>query len=131
VPIESRLTAVPANAVPNGYAHAITATGRTAYVSGQVALDASGTLVGEGDLRAQTGQCLRNLENIIVELGATWHDVVRFGWYLLADGDVQVVRDVRDEFLGDAPKPASSLIRVAGLFRPDLLVEVDAVVALP
>jgi enamine deaminase RidA (YjgF/YER057c/UK114 family) len=131
VPIESRLNEVSANAAPNGFAHAIVTTGRTAHVSGQVALGADGQLVGPDDLRAQTEQCMRNLENILTELGATWHDVARFGWYLLADGDVQVVRDVRDQFLGDAPKPASSLIRVAGLFRPDLLVEVDAVVALP
>lgn len=131
MPVESRLTAVPANPAANGYAHAIVTTGRTAHVSGQVALDADGQLVGPDDLRAQTEQCLRNLANILTELGATWHDVVRFGWYLVADGDVQVVRDVRDEFLGDAPKPASSLIRVPGLFRPDMLIEVDAIVALP
>ncbi|GAB3883210.1 RidA family protein [Kibdelosporangium lantanae] len=131
MPIESRLTDVPANPAPNGYAHAVTVTGRTAHVSGQVALDADGQLVGPDDLRAQTEQCMRNLANILTELGATWHDVVRFGWYLVGDAEVQVIRDVRDEFLGDAPKPASSLIRVAGLFRPDMLVEVDAIVALP
>jgi enamine deaminase RidA (YjgF/YER057c/UK114 family) len=131
VPIHDRLTDVPGNPPGHGYAHAVTASGRTAYVSGQVALDKDGQLIGPGDLRAQTGQSLRNLENILRELGATWFDVIRFTWYLTDVTEVQVVRDVRDEFLGDAPKPASSLIQVAGLFRADLLIEVEAVVALP
>jgi enamine deaminase RidA (YjgF/YER057c/UK114 family) len=131
MPIEARLTDVPGNPAPNGYAHAVTASGRTAYISGQVAFDADSRLVGPGDLRAQTEQCMRNLANILGELGATWSDVIRFTWYVIDATEVQTVRDVRDAFLGDAPKPASSLIQVAGLFRPDLLIEVEAVVALP
>jgi enamine deaminase RidA (YjgF/YER057c/UK114 family) len=131
VPIHDRLNEVLGNPPANGYAHAVTASGRTAHISGQIALDADGQLVGPGDLRDQTTQCLRNMENILAELGAGWPDVIRFTWYLLDVAGVQVVRDVRDEFLGDAPKPASSLIQVAGLFRPDLLIEVEAVVALP
>lgn len=135
MPITSRLTdisRVPANA---GYAHAVTVTGSLAFVSGQVALDEAGTLVGEGDVVAQTRQCLRNLEAILDGLGATWADVVRFNWYLVDIGALQSVREVRDEFLrpvlGEKHNPASSLIQVAGLFRPDCLIEVDAVVALP
>ncbi len=131
MPITSRLTdisRVPTNA---GYAHAVTVTGSLAFVSGQVALDETGTLVGSGDVAVQTRQCLRNLEAILDGLGATWADVVRFNWYLVDIQGLQSVRDVRDEFLGDNPHPASSLIQVAGLFRPDCLIEVDAVVAFP
>jgi enamine deaminase RidA (YjgF/YER057c/UK114 family) len=115
----------------NGYTHAVVASGRTAYISGQVALDESGQLVGAGDLRAQTEQSLRNLEKILGELGATWSDVIRYTWFVVGEHDLQVIRDVRDEFLGEAPKPGSSLIKVAGLFRPDVLIEVEAVVAVP
>ena len=118
-----------------GYSHAVTVTGRLAFVSGQVALDASGNLVGAGDVAEQTRQSLRNLADILTTLGATWADVVRFNWYLVDIQALQTVRDVREEFLrpvlGDTCNPASSLIQVAGLFRPDCLIEVDAVVALP
>jgi len=61
--------------------------------------------------------------------------VVRFGWYVLDTSSIQVIRDVRDEFirpaLADRPNPASTLVQVAGLFRADLLIEIDAVAAVP
>jgi enamine deaminase RidA (YjgF/YER057c/UK114 family) len=135
VPIADRLASVPELAPPPGFAHAVTVSGRLAFVSGQVALDADGQLVGPGDLTAQTAQALRNLNAILRSLGADWPDVVRFGWYVLDASSVQVIRDVRDELirpsLGDRPNPASTLVQVAALFRPGFLVEVDAVVALP
>jgi enamine deaminase RidA (YjgF/YER057c/UK114 family) len=135
VPISDRLTSVPDLAPGPGFAHAVTVSGTVAFVSGQVALDADGRLVGADDLAAQTAQALRNLHGILAALGADWPDVVRFGWYVLDAGSVQIIRDVRDEFirgpLGDRPNPASSLVQVAALVRPEFLVEVDAVVAVP
>lgn len=117
-----------------GYVHAVTVTGTLAFVSGQVALDENGELVGPGDLKAQTMQAMRNLEGVLAQLGATWADVVKFGWYVTDATEVQTVRDVRDEFirpvLGDRPNPASTLVAVSSLFRPGLLVEVEAVVCL-
>jgi enamine deaminase RidA (YjgF/YER057c/UK114 family) len=135
MPITQRLTDISGVPGNRGYAHAVTVSGSLAFVSGQVALDEAGNLVGEGDVVLQTRQALRNLGAILDGLGATWSDVVRFNWYLVDIEGLQAVRDVRDEFLrpalGHAHNPASSLIQVAGLFRPDCLVEVDAVVALP
>lgn len=118
-----------------GYSHAVVTLGRTAFVSGQVAFDAAGAIVGVGDVGAQTRQALANLERVLVELRATWRDVAKLGWYVLDVSDVQTIRDIRDEVLrpvlGDVPNPASTLVQVSGLVLPDLLVEVDAVVALP
>ncbi len=136
MPIQDRLTGTAGLAPGNGYAHAVTASGPLAFVSGQVGADADGRVAGgPGDLRAQTRQALRNLELVLGELGAGWNDVVRFTWYVVDVAEVQVIRDVRDEFvrpaLGDLPNPASSLVQVAALFRPEFLVEVEAVVALP
>src|SRR5580692_4649777 len=135
MPIADRLTSVPGVAPGPGFAHAVTVSGRLAFVSGQVALDENGQLAGPGDLEEQTRQALRNLHAIISALGADWSDVARFSWYVLDASQVQVIRDVRDEFirpaLGDRPNPASTLVQVAALFRPGFLVEVDAVVALP
>ncbi len=118
-----------------GYVHAVSVTGTLAFVSGQVAVDGDGNLVGEGDLAAQTRQSLRNLERVLHELGAGWADVVKFTWFVTDVSQVQLIRDIRDEFvrpaLGDKLNPASSLIQVAGLVRPGFLIEVEAVVALP
>ncbi|NUS56727.1 MAG: RidA family protein [Streptomycetaceae bacterium] len=133
--IIDRVTEVPGNAPGFGFAHAVTVSGPLAFVSGQVALDADGQLVGPGDTAAQTTQVLENLHRVLVSLGADWPDVVKLSWFLTGTADLQSVRDARDALLrpalGDRPNPASSLFRVAGLFRPDLLVEVEAVAALP
>lgn len=104
-------------------------------MSGQVALDENGQLVGADDFAAQARQALRNLANVLKRLGATWGDVVRFNWYLVDTSELPILRQIRDEFILPAldgrPAPASTLIQVAGLFRPDCLIEVDAVVAIP
>ncbi|WP_245601573.1 RidA family protein [Hamadaea tsunoensis] len=129
------MTEVPGNAPGFGFAHAVTVSGALAFVSGQVPLDADGRLVGPDDTGAQTAQALENLGRVLVTLGADWPDVVKLTWFLTEAADLQPVRDARDALLrpalGDRPNPASSLVRVAGLFRPDVLVEVEAVVALP
>lgn len=134
MPITDRLADVPDLAPGPGYAHAVTATGRLAFVSGQVAIDAGGDPVGD-DLAAQTRQALGNPHRVLRSLGADWPDVVRFTWYVTEPAGLQPMRDVRDELirpaLGDRPNPASSLVRVAALYRPELLIEVEAVVAVP
>jgi enamine deaminase RidA (YjgF/YER057c/UK114 family) len=134
MPIERHLS--PAGLATNpGYSHVVVASGPLVFVSGQVAFDATGELVGPGDLAAQTRQVLANVEACLTEAGAGWPDVVKLGWYVQDAAHVQTVRDVRDEILGPAlqrrPMPASTLIEVANLFRDDLLIEVDAVAALP
>ena len=112
MPIVERVSSVPGVAPGPGFIHAVTVSGTLAFVSGQVALDADGRLVGPGDLAAQTRQAMRNLQHILTGLGAGWPDVVRFGWYVLDTSSIQVIRDVRDEFirpaLADRPNPAST-----------------------
>jgi enamine deaminase RidA (YjgF/YER057c/UK114 family) len=135
MPVTDRLTAASGVAPGPGFAHAVSVAGPLAFISGQVALDADGALVGPGDVAAQTRQALANLHAILRALGADWPDVVRFGWYVLDASTVQVIRQVRDEVirpaLGDLVNPASSLVQVAALVRPEFLIEVDAVAALP
>jgi enamine deaminase RidA (YjgF/YER057c/UK114 family) len=135
MPVLDRLADAPGVAAGPGFSHAVTTTGRVAFVSGQVALDADGNLVGAGNVAAQTRQALQNLGRILAALGAGWPDIARFGWYVLDAEAVQIIRDVRDEIirpaLGDRPNPASTLVQVAALVRPEFLIEVEAVVALP
>jgi enamine deaminase RidA (YjgF/YER057c/UK114 family) len=75
------------------------------------------------------------MQSVLGAVGASWSDVVRLGWYVTDIANLQTIRDIRDEFLrpnlGDQPNPASTLVQVASLFRPEFLVEVEAVVALP
>jgi enamine deaminase RidA (YjgF/YER057c/UK114 family) len=135
VPIHTRITSADGLAPGTGYSHAVVTSGKLAFVAGQVAVDTTGALVGANDLKAQATQALGNLQRVLSALDANWGDVVRFGWYVLDATQVQDVRDARDAVLrpvlGDLPNPASTLVQVASLFRPDFLVEVDAVVALP
>lgn len=135
MPAEDRLTDLPGLPDTPGYAHAVTVSGRLAFVSGQVAVDATGHVVGVDDLAAQTRQALSNLHHVISAFGADWSDVVKFTWYVLDASEVQTIRDVRDEVLrpalGEVHNPASTLVQVAALFGPEFLVEVEAVVAVP
>lgn len=132
MPIIQRLADVPH---PARYSHAVVATGKLAFVAGQVALDSAGQLVGPGDLAAQAAQALRNLETVLGELGADWTNVAKLNWYVVDVTQIQTIRDVLEEFLrpvlGERTNPASTLVQAAALFRSDVLVEVDAVVALP
>ena len=135
MPIHDRITSADGLAPGTGYSHAVVASGKLAFIAGQVAMDATGTLVGANDLRTQATQALSNIERILAALGADWGHVVRLGWYVLDAAQIQVIRDAREAVLrpvlGDQPNPASTLVQVSSLFRPEFLVEVDAVVALP
>jgi enamine deaminase RidA (YjgF/YER057c/UK114 family) len=135
VPTFDRITETDGLAPGTGYAHAVVTLGRTAFISGQVAVDAEGAVVGVGDITAQARQALSNLGQVLAALDAGWRDVAKLGWYVTDVTQLQAIRDVRDEVmrpvLDDLPNPASTLVQVAALYRPELLVEVDAVVALP
>lgn len=135
MPLLDHLTEAAGVAPGPGYSHAVTVSGRLAFVSGQVAVDAAGQLVGADDMGAQATQALRNLQGVLRALGAGWPDVAKLSWFVLDVTEIQAIRDARDEIirpaLGDRPNPASTLVQVASLFRPGFLVEVEAVVALP
>ena len=121
----------PGLSTPTGYSHVVSARGgRTIYIAGQVALDAKGQLVGDGDLAAQTRQVFANLEVALKAAGATFDDVVKTNYYLRDAAQVQVIRDVRGKYFTKA-LPASTLVEVSRLANPGFLIEneVIAVVA--
>jgi 2-iminobutanoate/2-iminopropanoate deaminase len=96
------------------------------HVSGQIAIDLEGNLVGPGDLRAQTRQVFENLRAILEAHGATFADVVKIGTYLTTLDDLAGMREVRSEFLTSEP-PASTAVQVVALVVPDALIEIDLV----
>ncbi len=112
---------------PTGYTHVVEASeGRTLYVSGQIAVDKSGAVVGKGDLRAQTQQVFENLKSALAASGATLDHVVKITVFMTDVSELQTFRDVRDSYFTREP-PASSLVQVAGLVRPELMIEIEAV----
>ena len=100
--------------------------GDTIYVSGQVALDGDGRLVGPGDVVAQTRQVLDNIRRVLAAGGATLDDVVKVTVYLANVDDRPRVNEVRQAYFG-ANRPASTLVEVSRLALPGLLVEIEAV----
>jgi enamine deaminase RidA (YjgF/YER057c/UK114 family) len=117
---------------PTGYTHVVEVTaGRPVYISGQVALDGAGELVGPGDVAAQARQVFENLQAALGSVGAGFEQVVKLTFYLVDATQMPAVREVRDRYVDTARPPASTAVEVRRLVRDDLLVEVEAVAALP
>ncbi len=122
---------------PEAYAHVGVATGtRTVYLSGQVARNAAGERVGAGDLAAQVEQAYLNIGTALAAVGGSFDDVAKLTLYLVDwTGDkMQALGDGVEraaEQLGVDPRKPTTLIGVAALAEPDLLVEVDAIAVLP
>ena len=115
---------------PTGYTHVVEVQpGRVAYISGQVAVDPKGQIVGEGDIVAQARQVFENLKGALAELGTDFSSVIKLNYYAVDVSRLAEIRAVRDEYLQGPP--ASTFVVVKGLVRPELLIEVEAVVALP
>ena len=117
-------------ASPN-YTHVVETTARrTIHISGQVALDREGNLVGEGDLRAQTRQVFENLKHALAAVGATFDDVIKLNTFMVDISQIAIIRDIRREYVNTVTPPASTTVGVSALFRPDVLIEVDAIAVL-
>ena len=114
-----------------GYTHVVDApAGRIVFVSGQVALDADGQLVGEGDFDAQTRQVFANLTRALEASGATWPDVAKLTYLVRDVSQLAAIRTVRDEFVDTERPPASTLVEVRRLVRDEFLIEIEAIAIL-
>ena len=123
----------PASMPPSfGYTQVVEVTGsKMVYLAGQIAFDLAGNVVGAGDLRAQTQQVFENLKAGLAAAGATFEHVVKLQLFLLDITQIQIVRDVRDRYINTQFPPASTAVEVRRLFRDELLIEIDAIAALP
>jgi len=113
-----------------GYSQVAKVTGGTiVFISGQVALDRAGNLVGRDDFRAQVQQVFENLRNAVEAAGGTFNDVVKLNSYLLDASPSRLAefREVRDQYVNVGNPPASTAVQIARLFRPEFLVEIEAV----
>lgn len=101
--------------------------GDALHVSGMVAFDAEGSIVGEGDVETQTEQVFANLRAVVEEAGGTMDDVVSTTTYLVDVSHAPVVSAARARHFTGEVKPTHTVVGVASLARPQFLLEISAV----
>src|SRR5579862_7620606 len=108
------------------YSYAVRATGELLFVSGCVALDEAGNVVGKNDVAKQTEQIMQILQTILRAGGSSFHDVIKVTNYMIDISEFPKVAPVRARYLVQ-PYPASTTVEVRRLIRDDLLIEIEAV----
>ena len=114
---------------PSGFSPAARVGGMV-FVSGQVSVDGEGEPVGVGDVGAQSARCFGNVEAALVAAGAGWDDVVKITCFLVEGADYAAYAAARLAIFPEGG-PASSTVFVAGLVRPEYLVEIEAIAVVP
>lgn len=112
-----------------GFSQAIEVLGaqRVVYCAGQTSVDADGNPMHAGDMTKQVNQALDNLESVLKEAGLTLANVVRLNYYTTDMGAFFSAGQVLGKRLGAAGcKPSSTLLAVAGLFHPHIMIEIEA-----
>ena len=121
----------PSNmAAPSGYSYAVKKRGTPVFISGQVAIDAAGRLVGEGDIAAQTEQAFQNLRTVVEASGGSMDDIVKLTIFVTDPSFRSAVVAARQGHFAAGAYPASTYLVVSALAVPQLLVEVEAVAML-
>jgi len=98
--------------------------GTLVVISGQVAWDAQGNLVGKGDFAAQAKQVFENLKNMLASAGATFADVIKLGVFLKNREDFAIFKGIRAQYL-KPPYPPTTLLVVKDLAREEWMLEVE------
>ena len=116
---------------PRGYTQVVTVDGggKMVFISGQVAVDKDGKLVGPGDLKTQIRQAASNLKLALQAAGATASDLVKTNTYIVnyKQADYSALREARAELFPSGEPPASTLIGVTSLAIDGLMVEMEAI----
>jgi enamine deaminase RidA (YjgF/YER057c/UK114 family) len=118
------------------YSHvAIAEPGRIAFIAGQVSVDADGNVVAPNDLAAQVPVVFSNLGKILADLGASFADVLEFTTYLVGPDSrapwFEARGAVYKSLFPDGRYPPNTLLLISGLNKPEMMVEISAIVRLP
>ncbi len=128
-----RLINPPALNPPKGYSHMAVinlGTCKMLIMSGQVGIDGKGHLAGN-DVAKQTEQTFLNIVALVESEGGSISNVVKLSYFMLDVEQIQTVRAVRDKYINIQTPPASTLVQVSKLFRPDILIEIEATAIIP
>ena len=101
--------------------------GNLLFIAGQVALDEELRLIGPGDAAEQTRQVWRNIEAVVEKAGGKLSDVVRVSTYVADIADIAAIMEARREFFPDGDYPVATMVEVAKLGLPGLLLETEAI----
>jgi enamine deaminase RidA (YjgF/YER057c/UK114 family) len=124
--IQPETLAAPTRSGHTLYSHVVTVEGRRlVFVSGQLARDRAGNVVGKGDMRAQIRQVGENIKAALAAAGATLGDIVKTNTYVTDIEEYFRHVDVRMEYFASA-MPTSTTVEVRRLAHPDFLVEIEA-----
>lgn len=113
------------------YNHAVVRTGQPVFLTGQVAWDIEGHVVGKGDIDAQAVKIWQNIGLALDEFGVGPEAVVKLTTYALSRETIPALHRARTAFFAGHELPASTFVVVAGLADPDLLAEIDVTLILP
>ncbi|MEE9199312.1 MAG: RidA family protein, partial [Dehalococcoidia bacterium] len=102
-------------------------SGNTIYISGQVAVDPQGNLVGKGDIEAQADYIWDKIKKVLEAAGSGLDDVVKIFQFVVGHENFARMSVARRRVLGKDPLPASTAIVVVGLAGPEMLLEVDVI----
>ena len=105
--------------------------GRRLHITGQVAWDSAGQVVGLGDCEAQVRKSFDNVESILAAVGGRLEDIVTMTIYFLDPADLPAIQKVRAEKLAPEVAPASIIIQTPGLVASELLVELVPIAVIP
>ena len=119
---------------PNGRAFSqgvIQGAGEVVHVTGQVAWDEHGEVIGAGDIEAQMEKSIDNVRRILAAVGGRLDDIVSMTIYFLRREDLSTIQQVRSRHFSPGSAPASVLIQVPGLVLPEFLVELVPIAVIP
>jgi 2-iminobutanoate/2-iminopropanoate deaminase len=111
------------------FCHVVT-VGRLVFLSGCIASDAEGRIVGGADAGAQARQVHENMNKLLTAVGATFADICKVTVFVKNMDDRAAINAVRKEYFGSS-RPASTLVEVSRFTRPGALVEIEATAVLP